>query len=63
MKIRAMMGEKMSFEAEVESIEAFCEAISKSPWIRVGDGVVRSSSITAVVPVEPMIAEVENNDR
>lgn len=53
-----------SFDAEVESIEAFCKAIKGSEWLRVGDGVVRVSQIIAVLAVEegPEIAEVNNGN-
>lgn len=53
-----------SFDAEVESVDAFCKAIKGSEWLRVGDGVVRVSQIIAVLAVEesPEIAEVNNGN-
>lgn len=60
MKIKMILTRDITVDAEVESIEKFCEAIKGTEWVRIGDGVIRTAQILAIVPfVEvPTIAEV-----
>lgn len=60
MKAQIILMNGMSVTAEATSIKELCEALNGSTWLSAGNGVVKISSIAAIVPIEekPAIAEV-----